>query len=265
MGDKTKIEWADASWNPITGCTPISEGCANCYAKRMATRLAGRCGYSVEAPFRVTDHPDKLDVPRQWKRHRRVFVCSMGDLFHEGVSDRGLARVLDACADCPQHVFMLLTKRPERMARVFRPGTVRALPNVWLGVTAENQARLDERVPWLLKTTASVRFASFEPLLGPVDFSNFDPGYGMNSWNMLGGSGFVDGIGEVEKMPFGCLSWVIVGAETGPGKRPMNLDWARSIRDQCVEAGVPFFFKKDSNGNHELDGRVHEEFPGVRS
>jgi len=240
----TKIEWATETWNPITGCTPISEGCKNCYAKRMAQRLAGRFGYPADDPFRVTLHPDKLDQPLRWKKPRRVFVCSMGDLFHEDVLEEWIDQVYEVIANTPQHTFQILTKRPERMARYIRIMSA-ALPNVWLGVTAENQEQADKRIPVLLQIPAAVRFVSVEPMLEAVVIGDL---LGDAYSSMHGG--FAPGI-----------DWVICGAETGSGARPMELDWARDLRDQCVSAEVPFFFKRDSNGNRELDGQLWEQYP----
>jgi len=240
----TKIEWATETWNPITGCTPISEGCKNCYAKRMAQRLAGRFGYPADDPFRVTLHPDKLDQPLRWKKPRRVFVCSMGDLFHEDVLEEWIDQVYEVIANTPQHTFQILTKRPERMARYIRIMSA-ALPNVWLGVTAENQEQADKRIPVLLQIPAAVRFVSVEPMLEAVVIGDL---LGDAYSSMHGG--FAPGI-----------DWVICGAETGSGARPMDLDWARDLRDQCVSAEVPFFFKRDSNGNRELDGQLWEQYP----
>ena len=184
---QTKIEWADAVWNPVTGCTPISEGCQNCYAERMATRLKGRYGYPEDEPFKVTLHPEKLKEPLKWKKPRRVFVCSMGDLFHEQVPDGYIAKVWEVMSNASQHTFLVLTKRPQRMedflARlgwythdrevnpaeaVLDEGGKYTLKNVWLGVTAENQQRADERIPILLQIPAALRFVSIEPMLGPV-------------------------------------------------------------------------------------------------
>lgn len=184
---KTKIEWTEYSWNPVTGCTPASEGCQNCYAKRMATRLKGRYGYPEDEPFKVTLHPEKLKEPLKWKKPRRVFVCSMGDLFHEQVPDEYIAKVWEVMSNASQHTFLVLTKRPQRMkdflARlgwyihdrdgypmeaVLDEGGKYTLKNVWLGVTAENQQRADERIPILLQIPAAVRFVSIEPMLGPV-------------------------------------------------------------------------------------------------
>lgn len=243
----TKIEWAEKSWNPMSGCSAVSAGCANCYAKRMAQRLKGRYGYPADEPFRVTLHPDKLEEPRHWRKPRRVFVCSMGDLFHKDVHRDNILEVWDVMARAPQHTFMVLTKRPERMQRLVAEWLDHAmtisliphtwpLPNIWLGVSVEDQKTANLRVPLLLETPAAVRFISAEPLLGPVNLAG--PG-----WTTVAGD------------------WVICGAETGPGARPFDLDWARSLRDQCAEAQVPFFFKRDSDGNRKLDGKMHEEKP----
>ncbi len=225
---KTKIEWATHTWNPITGCSPVSEGCQNCYAKRMAKRLAGRAGYPADEPFRVTLHPDRLDEPLHWRKPRNVFVCSMGDLFHKDIEPIQLSMIFQVIEKCPQHTFMLLTKRPETalkhsknvmLSRYFR------LPNIWLGVTAENQQRADERIPILLQIPAAKRFVSVEPMLGPIDLIQSA------------------GIEITDVGTFGLIDWCIVGGETGPGARPMHPDWARSLRDQCQAAWVPFFFK----------------------
>ena len=217
----TKIEWAvnpDGSkgetWNPVTGCTPISEGCQNCYAKRMSKRLAGRCGYPAYDPFQVTLHPDRLDEPLKWKKPRRVFVCSMGDFFHQDVPFEFIAQVWQTMNNAQQHIFMVLTKHPERMAKFISRLGWDIHDNVWLGVTAENQKRADERIPILLQIPAVVRFVSVEPMLEPVNLANC-----------------------------GKIDWVICGGETGPGARPMHPDWVRNLRDQCQNAGVPFFFK----------------------
>ena len=237
----TKIEWTDKTWNPITGCTPISEGCRNCYAKRMAQRLAGRYGYPADDPFRVTFHHDRLELPLRWKKPSKIFVNSMGDLFHGDVLTDNVYRVLDIIRRCPQHTFQILTKRPERAKTVlFNIGrrhleTIR-LPNLWLGVTVEN-AKYTDRIDILRTIPAAVRFISFEPLLGDVGKLNLEG-----------------------------IHWVIVGGETGTGARPMNADWARSIRDQCAADGVPFFFKKTGTplGNQEyLDNTWYREFPEV--
>lgn len=264
---KTKIEWTEYSWNPVSGCTPASEGCQNCYAKHIANRLRGRCGYPADDPFKVTMHEDRLGEPLRWKKPRRVFVCSMGDLFHDDVPEEFLNRVFANMAIVPQHIFMVLTKRPERMAEYISANnrydalieqldqgdvwdlptrTVKRLffnapredkwplPNVWLGVTAENQQRADERIPILLEIPAAVRFVSIEPMLGPVDIAGH---LGFNGPRRMG-----DGLIYYWVAPK--LDWVICGGETGPGARPMHPDWVRNLRNQCQEAGVPFFFKQ---------------------
>jgi len=237
MADQSKIEWTDATWNPITGCAPVSEGCANCYAKRNAEgRLRGKYGYPQDEPFRVTFHEDKLEQPLKWRRPRKIFVCSMGDLFHEDVPVEWTNCVFRAIQKAPHHRFMVLTKRPERMHDYLRnalgvrewPRNDILFPNLWLGVTAENQQRADERIPVLLDTPAAKCFVSVEPMLGPVDLSEYLPG---ERWHAS------------ECPMLSPLDWVICGGETGANARPMHPDWVRSLRDQCKEAQVPFFFK----------------------
>ena len=267
----TKIEWTDKTWNPVTGCTPISPGCAHCYAKRMAKRLAGRCGYP-QAPheFDVTLHPDRLDEPAQWRKPARVFVCSMSDLFHDDVPRKFIHGVFDVMINTPQHTFQVLTKRPERMAHIVQEyfylrdinGYDRTSPgkNIWFGVTAENQEQADARIPLLLEIPAVVRFVSIEPMLGPVGLTKpvrpmCD---GKPCWPCS------------ESMLFG-LDWVICGGETGPGARPFDVMWAASLLDQCSDAGVPFFYKgagtaqysKDDPQYRKLSGKLYEEYPEV--
>lgn len=267
---KSKIEWTEYSWNPVTGCTPVSEACEHCYAQRMAKRLAGRCGYPADDPFRVTLHPERLTEPLKWKKPRKVFVCSMGDLFHEDVPDEFVYDIWDTMVKNKQHIFLLLTKRPDRMksfiekvmvnrmdyadtwgnapeGKTLREWAKKPIKNIWLGVTAENQARADERIPILLQIPAAVRFVSVEPMLGPVDLTNIR----FDRWttvNTLEGCGMTTGPGPVgQSIPnFYCekVHWVICGGETGPGARPVHPDWVRTLRDRCQEAGVPFFFKQ---------------------
>jgi len=291
---ETKIEWTDFSWNPVTGCEPVSAGCQHCYAARMAKRLAGRNGYPADDPFRVIVHADRLNEPCHWKKPRRIFVCSMGDLFHEDVTAQVLERVFATMAFCLQHTFIVLTKRPERLAKALQmvDAVGHRRDHVWLGVSVENQVTADERIPWLLKCPAAVRFLSLEPLLGPVDLSVCPNCKGMKTVNE---SGKPDG--SLEKICGMCLGrgrwefargihWVIVGGESGPGARPMHPDWVRTIRDQCQQAGVPWFFKqwgdakpdvmevraweragcdfREKKGGRLLDGREWNEFPEVK-
>lgn len=266
MSDNSKIEWTDATWNPVTGCSVVSPGCTNCYAMGLAgTRLrnhpsrAGLTDESKAGPVwngKVRLNEEWLTQPLKWRRPRMIFVCAHGDLFHEGVPDEWIDRVFAVMALSPQHTFQVLTKRAKRMreymgdmmqpgsARVMKIGQATAqfvafvadqssvvwfpLPNVWLGVSAEDQTRADERVPDLLATPAAVRFVSAEPLLGPIDFNEVIPN--PIAWNF--------------KYGFDGLNWIIAGGESGRDARPMHPDWARSIRDQCATAGVAFFFKQ---------------------
>jgi len=236
MGD-TKIEWCDKVWNPVTGCTPVSAGCDNCYAERMSKRFYR--GWNPRAHFEVRFHPSRLDQPLRWKKPRRVFVCSMGDLFHDDVREEWILSVLIRIVKAPQHTFMVLTKRPSRMNQFFAHASEMTggnPPNLWLGVTVESPEWL-WRLNDLRKIPAALRFVSFEPLLADM--------------------------GEVD---FTGIGWAIIGCESGPRRRPANIEWFRSIRDQCVSADVPFFLKQmDINGRlvkmPELDGRVWDEFP----
>jgi len=249
---KTKIEWADRVWNPATGCTKVSAGCEHCYAARMAARF--ECG-----PFhdvitggkwngKVQLHHNRLEQPLRWKKSCRIFVNSMGDLFHPSVPDDYLEkvfRVMDQCgaqANCGDgncgHQFMILTKRPERMRdfvgrwwkSYHEVGVEPYADNIWLGVTAENQAAADERIPILLKTPAAMRFVSVEPMLEPVNLETH-----------LGYYAKYETRNGVEVKPK--LDWVICGGETGPGARPMDPLWVCSLLDQCRITEVPFFFK----------------------
>jgi len=245
----TKIEWATESWNPITGCTPVSEGCENCYARRMSYRLQGRFGYPEDESFRVNwrgDYvaPSKgypiIEEPRHWKKPRMIFVCSMGDLFHEDVLGPTIHHLIKLIKWVyKRHTFLILTKRPERMRRIWMNIDGTLPENIWLGVSVENQQRADERIPILLQIPAAKRFVSIEPMLGPVD---------LNEWlwqetTVCWGPGEDDWGHDIEPRDDG-LDWVICGGESGPGARPMHPAWPRSIRDQCQAAGVPFFFKQ---------------------
>ncbi len=249
MAENSKIEWTDATWNPATGCELTSPGCTNCYAMRLAgTRLrhlpsrAGLTTMTKAGPVwngEVRLNYDWLDQPLRWTRSRRIFVCAHGDLFHEAVPDLFILRVWQTMAAARRHTFQILTKRSRRMLVLAGSVLFPPLPNVWLGVSVENQEWADIRIPDLLATPSAVRFVSCEPLLGPIDLAlvNFNGG----QFDALRG-GDVGVSSHVEHWPK--LAWVIVGGESGPKARPMHPNWARSLRDQCVEAGVPFFFKQ---------------------
>lgn len=267
MSDNTKIEWATTTWNPVTGCSQISEGCKNCYAKRMANRLRGRHGYPEDDPFKVTFHPDRLNQPLKWKKPRKIFVSSMGDLFHEDVWVDWIDSIIGIINQCKQHTFMALTKRPENIEEkllAYYHNDKRRLfsssfaipPNLWLGVTAENQKRADERIPILLQIPARVRFISIEPMLERVSFR----------WSMYAHQAtgetyreYLERNGSYNQYEaLRQINWVICGPETGPGKRPFNVAWARDLRGQCRNAGVPFFMKGADKMPEDL--RI-EEFP----
>lgn len=320
MADHTKIEWTEATWNPITGCSVTSPGCTNCYAMKLAgTRLRhhkSRAGLTRETKAGpvwtggVRFNEQWLDQPLRWKRPRMIFVCAHGDLFHESVPDEWIDRVFAVMALAPQHTFQVLTKRSARMRAYITQletepqlDTVRRMvaawpsgrvmpeeymlvngPNVWLGVSVEDQARANERVPDLLATPAAMRWLSCEPLLGPVDLTllQFQNARGGNecwdafSLHLPAGEQFLD------NSPASTIDWVVAGGESGPGARPMQLAWVRSLRDQCAASGVPFFFKQwgnhrpvdDGEGGHmvpcskadagrHLDGVLHDAFPQV--
>lgn len=255
---KSKIEWTDRVWNPVTGCTKVSEGCRNCYAERVAGR------FWKDRPFtEVRCHPERLKDPLRWRKPCRVFVNSMSDLFHEKISDDFIFAVWSVMARSRQHIFQVLTKRPRRMmeflkncegiGQTWREGHGAVCPNVWLGVSVEDQKTADERIPLLLQTPAAVRFVSAEPLLGPVNLRKSIPCPDCNGDGTLGKNsirkyyscekcgGNEDGAGSGIDAR---IDWLICGGESGPGARPMHPDWARSLRDQCQEAGVPYFFKQ---------------------
>jgi protein gp37 len=236
----TKIEWTDESWNPITGCNKISLGCKFCYAERMAKRLVGRCGYPTNDPFKVTLHPDRLEQPLRWRKNRKVFVCSMGDLFHNDVPEDYIAKIFAVMRQGRQHVFQILTKRPERMLRYFSTHA-EPEPWIWLGVSVEDQDAADHRIPFLLRMPKSIKFVSVEPLLGPVDLCHIQHNGEFEVNALTGDHGVLRPLrGRSEKT----INWVIVGGESGPGARPMNPHWALRIKNQCVNNNIPFFFKQ---------------------
>ena len=249
----TAIEWSDKTWNPVTGCTPVSESCTNCYARRMAKRLKGRYGYPADDPFRVTLHPERLDEPSHIRKPSRIFVVSMGDLFHESVPGKYINDAWRQMFNNNRHTYILLTKRPERM-KLWTEAAARTKgwpigdiwPSwIWLGVTAENQQRADERIPILLDIPAALHFVSCEPMLSSVDLTQ----YLSPKWFDQSVQPTYEGGPTRAARLRRRLDWVIAGAETGPGKRMMYRDWAIYLREQCAEAGVPFFGKKYSDGS----------------
>lgn len=246
-----KIEWLQLpgytaeTWNPVTGCTKVSAGCQNCWAEKMAKRNAGRCGYPIQDPFKVTFHPDRMNIPNTWKKPRMVFVCSMSDLFHEDVPDSTIHQIIDVITDeqNSKHLFLILTKRAERMEMFFSAmhGETGWVPqNLWLGVTAETQASVDMRVPALLETPAAKRFVSCEPLLEEINLRDIFYDDSINILDALTGNT----VKGAEIHPGTKLDWVIAGGESGPYARPCNPAWIRFLRTQCTAAKVPFFFKQ---------------------
>jgi protein gp37 len=238
MAQNSKIEWTESTWNPVTGCTKISTGCKNCYAERMALRLKAAGQPNYRNGFRVTTHPQILDLPLKWKRPRTIFVNSMSDLFHRDISVDFILQVFEIMCRASHHRFQVLTKRSSRLAQLSL-----LLPwarNIWMGVTVENAGCLS-RIDHLRKTDAAIKFISFEPLLGPISEVDFDG-----------------------------IDWVIVGGESGPGARPMRPEWARDLRDKCIASGVPFFFKQWGGLNKKqsgriLDGCLWDEIPNSES
>lgn len=234
MPTKSNIEWTEMTWNPVTGCTKISQGCKHCYAERMAKRLTAMGSERYRNGFRVTLHPDLIDVPRKWRQPRVVFVNSMSDLFHEDIPDDFIERVFATMRDCPQHTFQVLTKRADRLAAL--APKLQWARNVWMGVSVED-ARVVNRISYLQETPAAVRFLSLEPLIGPLTNLRLDG-----------------------------IDWVIVGGESGPRARPMKPEWVKSILRQCRAASVAFFFKqwggvrKDMTGR-KLNGTFYNEMP----
>lgn len=237
MSDNSKIEWTDATWNPVTGCTKISPGCKHCYAETFAERFRGVKDHPYEQGFDLKLWPERLSTPFGWKRPRMIFVNSMSDLFHKDVPFEYIQRVFATMAEAQQHTFQVLTKRAERLEAV--APKLSWPSNVWMGVSVESQDYA-WRVDHLRNIGAAVRFLSVEPLLGPVNLN----------------------LNEIQ--------WVIVGGESGPGARPIKSEWVTSIRDQCLKAEVPFFFKqwggfRKKLAGRTLEGKTWDELPAKES
>lgn len=238
--DHTTIEWTEATWNPVTGCSKVSPGCARCYAETISLRFrtTTRPWTPVNADVNVVLHPERLEQPRRWRKPRTIFVNSMSDLFHENVPVTYIKEVFGVMASCEQHVFQILTKRAERLAEV--APVLEWPPNVWMGTSIENN-RWVHRADRLREVSAAIRFISAEPLLGPVD-----------------------------RLDLKGIDWVIAGGESGHGHRPMRKKWVRDLRDRCVADGVAFFLKQwggrtSKAGGRILDGREWSQMPSERT
>ena len=300
MGDNSKISWTEATWNPVIGCKRVSPGCDHCYAFQLHDQryIAWKRGRMPDAPAQyhkpfsqIQLMEDRLDQPLHWRKPRRIFVNSLSDLFHEDVPEKFIARLFAVMAVARQHTYQVLTKRPERMERVvgeewfvdmvaeaLKPLVAKhdlgpfyidfirrvwPLPNVWLGTSVEDQERAKERIPRLIRTPAAIRFLSCEPLLGPIDlkraaWSGDGPRIIITPEQALTG-----------RWGHHVLDWVIVGGESGPHYREMDLDWARQIRDDCLAAGVAFFYKQSSGRrsgmNPTLDGVEWHQYPEIQN
>jgi protein gp37 len=238
MADNSAIAWTQATWNPVTGCDPVSPGCAHCYAKTFAERWRGIPGHPYEQGFDIRFWPERLEQPIKWTRPRMIFVNSMSDLFHEEIPLSYIEQVFEVMGRASQHTFQILTKRHERLAEVADALDWHA--NVWIGVSIENR-RFVHRADYLREVDAAVRFISAEPLLGPLE--------GLD----------LSGIG-----------WLIAGGESGPGHRPVRREWLRELRDRCQDEGVAYFFKqwgghRPKSGGRELDGETWSQMPQARS
>jgi len=223
----SRIEWTESTWNPVTGCTKISAGCAHCYAERMAKRLHAMGQPNYRNGFEVTCHPDVLGMPLKWKKSQMIFVNSMSDLFHKGVPIRFIEEIFFTMNQARWHTFQILTKRADRLLQV--SSRLKWTPNIWMGVTVENDQHMD-RIDRLREVPAAVRFLSLEPLLGPLSELNLSN-----------------------------IDWVIVGGESGPGARSMDPSWVLDLRDQCLDAGVAFFFKQWGGVQKKKAGRLLEK------
>ncbi len=262
MADKSTIEWTDATWNPVTGCTKVSPGCDHCYAESITNRFKRQ-------PFeQVQIHPDRIGQPYEWKKPRRIFVCSMGDLFHTQVPWDFVIDVFETMHQTPEHTYQVLTKRPGRMAyfayEILPYWGMRWPANIWAGTSVESQ-KYAPRLDVLARVPARIRFVSYEPALGPVDFRPWleSPHLCLEDcgWDNLARE-----YHSVECATDAKIHWVIAGGESGPGARPAHPEWFRSTRDQCQAAGVPFFYKQITiDGKKvslpELDDRQWQEIP----
>jgi protein gp37 len=238
MSNKSLIAWTDATWNPTTGCTKISDGCVNCYAERLSLRLYKMGVEKYKNKFKLTLHEDALNIPLKWRNPKKIFVNSMSDLFHKDVPFNFIDRIFNVMKQANWHQFQILTKRPERMLEFTKKYYKKPVSNVLLGTTVEN-SKYKKRIDILRKVPAKTRFLSIEPLLGP-----------MGKLNLKG------------------INWVIVGGESGKNHRPMKPEWIREIRNQCIEKNTPFFFKQwggstFKSGGRILDGKYWNQYPEI--
>ena len=240
MANATSIEWTDATWNPVTGCTKISAGCDHCYAERFSERFRGTRGHPFENGFDLTLRPERLDQPLRWRAPRMIFVNSMSDLFHKDVPDEFISKVCDTMERANWHTFQILTKRSSLMRNFLRRryGRKSGPVHMWFGVSVEDSGK-KSRIQHLRDAPSGIRFLSIEPLLG-----------------------------RMGKLDLTRIDWVIVGGESGPGARPMRPEWVREIRDQCEERNIAFFFKqwggfRPKSGGRELDGQEYSDFPAI--
>lgn len=234
MADRSAIEWTEATWNPVTGCSQVSPGCAHCYAKTFAERWRGVPGHPYEQGFDLRIWPERLEQPLRWRRPRMIFVNSMSDLFHERIDESYIRDVFAVMAEAHWHTFQVLTKRHERLVDL--APSLSWPDNVWMGVSIENR-RFVHRADYLRRVEAAVRFISAEPLLGPL-----------------------------EGLELSGIDWLIAGGESGPGHRPVRLEWVRELRDRCESEKIAFFFKQwggrhPKTGGRELDGRSWNQMP----
>ncbi|MGE8022118.1 DUF5131 family protein [Peribacillus frigoritolerans] len=236
MAGKSSIEWTEATWNPVTGCNKVSQGCKHCYAERMAKRLSAMGNPRYANVFSVTLHHDLVDLPYKWKKPRKVFVNSMSDLFHEEVPLDFIQKVFKTMNETPHNTYQILTKRSKRLSELAE--FLNWTPNIWIGTSVENED-VSYRINDLRKVPAQIRFLSLEPLIGPLNFLDLKD-----------------------------IHWVIVGGESGPGSRPMEAEWVRTIRDQCEEQRIAFFFKQwggvqKHRFGRVLDNKTYDEYPNL--
>ena len=291
MGGETKIQWTDATWNPVSGCSHVSEGCRNCYAESFARRFQKdfKPWTTPNAAHNVRLHPERFEQPLRWKKPRRVFVNSVSDLFHPNVPSVFIAKVFGAMQTASQHVFQVLTKRPERMRTWIEWFSTQWLDrgaypaqygHVWLGVSAEDQPTFDERVPLLLQTLAAKRFVSLEPMLGPINARRIrltPPKRPEGAIRPIADWDEIDPLEHTAINELGIqyriksgIDWVVAGCESGPNRRNADIEWFRSIRDQCVSAATPFFLKQIYLAGKKislplLDGKKWDQIPGQKT